>query len=254
MRRLLITANFLAPLGLLLAWAAGWGSIGLLALLVVHAATLWATLHPGCTWWGPQISEFATDQNELWLTIDDGPDPEDTPVLLEALDRHGAKATFFLIGEKARRHPELVAAILASGHSIGNHTLTHPQYWFWAAGPGRTEREMAGASSVLQDLTSERPTLCRAPAGMRNMFLHPVLKRHGLRLIHWTARGLDGRETDRDRIVRRIINGARPGAILLLHEGRRDAAGRSLAQDCVPRVLSELTRRGYRFVIPSILP
>ena len=254
MRRLLLVANILAPVGFLGALAAGEGTPGLAALVVVHAATLWATLFPGCSWWGPQVSGFATDQNHVWLTIDDGPDPEDTPVLLDALDRHNARATFFLIGERARRHPELVAEILERGHTVGNHTLTHPQFWFWAAGPRRTEIEVTNGTNVLRQITGGAPQFFRAPAGMRNMFLHPVLERHGLRLIHWTARGLDGRDTDRDRIVRRVVDRARPGAILLLHEGRRDAAGKSMAQDCVPRVLSELTRRGYGFVIPTTLP
>lgn len=250
MRRVLIAANLLAPVVAAGLWAAGHGGWAPVALLLAHLPTLWATLWPYSRWWGPQQLDFTPAGPELWLTLDDGPDPEDTPAVLDALDSHGAKATFFLIGSKAAAHPDLVREIARRGHGIGNHTMTHPQYAFWRLGPRALAREIDQAASVLAGLLGAPPTLFRAPAGMRNMFLHPILRRRGLRLAGWTVRGLDGRDTDRQRIVARLLTGARPGAILLLHEGRRDADGRSLARDCVPAVLSALTAHGYRFVIP----
>lgn len=254
MRCALILANIFAPVAAVALWRDGHGWGGLAALLAVHLATLWATLWPYSRWWGPQQLEFAPAEKTVWLTLDDGPDPEDTPALLDALDAHGAKATFFVIGAKAARHPELVRAIAARGHAVGNHTMTHPQFAFWRLGPKALAREVDEAAAVLRLLLGSAPTQFRAPAGMRNHFLHPLLRARGLNLTGWTVRGQDGRDTDRQRIVRRVLTGARPGAILLLHEGRRDAGGRSLARDCVPAVLSALTSQGYRFVIPTSAP
>lgn len=246
MRLFLLAANVLAPALAAWAWWRGQGWWALAGIFAVHMLTLWATLWPRCRWWGPQLLEMDTAEKEVWLTIDDGPDPEDTPVLLDALDAHGAKATFFLIGEKAARWPELAREIARRGHMVGNHTMTHPQYAFWRLGPRALARELDLASSTLRDILGEEPALFRAPAGMRNFFLHPLLRARGLPLIGWSARGLDGHDTDRERILRRVLRGVRPGAILLLHEGKRDAAGRPLAQDCVPRLLEELRARGYR--------
>lgn len=251
MRRALILANLFAPVAAVVLWWRGAGAWAIAPMFLVHTATLWATLWPYCQWWGPQQSDFPAAGKEVWLTLDDGPDPDDTPAVLEALDAHGAKATFFLIGEKAAAHPGLVREIIRRGHAIGNHTHTHPQYAFWRLGPKALAREIDEAARALEPPLGRAPSVFRAPAGMRNTFLHPLLAQRGLRLLSWTVRGLDGRDTNRDRIVRRIITGARPGAILLLHEGKRDADGRSLAQDCVPAVLSALTARGYRFVIPD---
>jgi len=250
MRSLLILGNSLAPAAAVVLWWNGHGWWGLAVLFLVHLASLWATLWPYARWWGPQQLDFAASGREVWLTLDDGPDPDDTPFLLDALDDHAARATFFLIGAKAAAHPDLVREIVRRGHTLGNHTMTHPQYAFWRLGPAALSREIDDAAAVLAAVAGAGSNLFRAPAGMRNGFLHPLLRDRGLRLTGWTVRGLDGRDTNRDRIIGRVLRGARPGAILLLHEGRRDADGRSLARDCVPAVLSALTARGYRFVIP----
>ncbi len=252
MRRLLIIANLAAPVAFGCLWAAGHCRAGLAAMMVVHALTLWATLYPYCRWWGPQQGRFPAAADEVCLTLDDGPDPIDTPVILEALAAHRARAVFFLIGEKAARYPEWARAIADAGHVVANHTATHPQYRFWALGPGRLAEEIDGGAARIATALGDRPLapLFRAPAGMRNVFLHPLLKKRGLSLASWSARGLDGRDTDRVRIVRRVVDGVEPGAILLLHEGMRDAAGRSLAVDTVPAVLAGIARRGYNCVIP----
>jgi peptidoglycan/xylan/chitin deacetylase (PgdA/CDA1 family) len=231
-------------------WGHYWAGAGL--VFGGHAAALLATLYPYCDWWGPQRMDFATQKREVWLTIDDGPDPVDTPLILDALSRHDARATFFVVGERARRHPEVVREIVRRGHDVQNHSLTHPHLRFWCLGPRRLDREVAGGNAAVEALTGSRPVYFRAPAGMRNCFLHPVLRRHGLALIGWTVRGLDGRDTDSAAIVARIRRGVRPGAIILMHESHRNHEDESVAACCIPRVLAELTAEGYRFVIPNL--
>ena len=113
-------------------------------LLPAHAALLYATLSPYCQWLGPVVTRFRTDRREVWLTIDDGPAPGETEAVLEVLERFGARATFFLIGDRAERNPELVEKIREAGHGIGNHTATHPQAWWWTLPRFRVEAEVAG--------------------------------------------------------------------------------------------------------------
>lgn len=250
-RQLLLGANVIAPLGAgALALHGRWaGALGL--LMAAHAAALWATLYPYSRWWGPQVGSFAPRGREVWLTLDDGPDPEDTPRLLDLLERHGARATFFLIGERMRRWPHLAAEVLRRGHGVENHTLTHPHTRFWRLGTRALAGEIDGATAAQLETTGTAPALFRAPAGMRNWRLHPLLRQRGLTLASWSVRGLDGRDTDADAIVSRILAGVRPGAIILMHEAHRAPDGSSVAARCVPRVLEHLTDEGYRLVIPS---
>jgi peptidoglycan/xylan/chitin deacetylase (PgdA/CDA1 family) len=251
-RWFLIVWNVVAIPAWVWLWQAGHFWTGAGFVFSGHAAALLATLYPYCDWWGPQRGDFATQNREVWLTIDDGPDPVDTPMILDALSRHGARATFFVIGEKARRHPALVHEIVRRGHAVGNHSLTHPHMSFWRLGPRRLDREVGECSAAVEELTGKRPGFFRAPTGMRNCFLHPVLRRRVLELVCWTVRGLDGRDTDPAAIVGRIRRGVRPGAIILMHESHRTIEGESVAARCIPRVLAELTAEGYRFVIPDL--
>ncbi len=243
MRSLILALNLLAPPTAVAILSTGHPVIALAALLTAHAPLLYATLMPNCRWLGPLLRDFPTDKNEVWLTIDDGPDPDDSPRFLDLLDRFGAKATFFVIGDKAARHPELVREIAARGHGIGNHTQTHPARRFWRLGPGRLREEISRCQKTLGSLT-RRPTLFRAPAGMRNPFVHPILRHEQLTLVAWTARGYDGTDTDRQKVLARLLKNLRPGAILVLHEST------PIAPRLLESLLSELDRRGYACVLP----
>jgi peptidoglycan/xylan/chitin deacetylase (PgdA/CDA1 family) len=243
MRRLIILLNLLAPFIGVALLCTGHSLLGVTALLIAHAPLLYSTLMPNCPWLGPVVRDFTAAGNEIWLTIDDGPDPIDTPRFLDLLDRHQARATFFLIGDKATRHPELVREIAARGHTIGNHTQTHPAHRFWCLGPRRLRDEITRGQQTLAALTT-RPTHFRAPAGMRNPFVHPILRNESLTLVGWTARGYDGTDTDEKKVLARLLKNLRPGAILLLHESTPIASG---LLECL---LTELTKRDYRCVLP----
>lgn len=197
----------------------GWAVVG---CAVVSGACLWAVLHPGCQWLGPVIRRMP--DRRILLTIDDGPDPEDTPVLLDLLDRHGVKAVFFMIGEKVLAHPDLAREVIRRGHQIGNHTMTHPQATFWCAGPSRTRREITECQRVIQETTGVAPRWFRAPVGHRNWFTHPVAKPLGLQVMAWNRRGYDAVETDAAKVLQRLLTKLGPGDILLTHESTPIAA------------------------------
>ena len=201
---------------LLAAWLGyrhGW-HWALLMGAAIAAVMCLAILRPCCGWLG----EVTCQTDDFLLTIDDGPDPETTPALLDLLDRYRSKALFFLIGEKVARHPELAREILKRGHEIGNHTLTHPQATFWCAGPWRTWKEISGAQSVIREITGHAPRWFRAPVGHRNLFTHPIAAVIGLNVMAWTRRGFDAVEKDPQKVLDRIVPHLRRGDIILLHE------------------------------------
>lgn len=228
-------------------WRWGW-MLGLPLLLISHAPFWWGTLWPQSAVLGPVLNRVSTDDRVVWLTIDDGPS-DDTPAVLDALDAHSAKATFFLVGEHAAQHPEHVREILHRGHGIGNHSATHPARWFWALGPMRMRREIAETQTILAGISGEPPRWFRAVVGMSNPFVHAALKTHGLARVAWSARGFDGVEADPQTVVARIERNLAPGAIVLLHEGA--AHGRNV--ETISLLLKRLDALGYRTMLPEPL-
>jgi len=204
MRYFLLGFAFVAPLALFVDWR-----IGIAVIVLSHLLIVYATLVPNCQWLGPVVTCFETDRKEVWLTIDDGP-AADTEAIQAMLARRNAQATFFEIGK--------------------NHSMTHPAATWWCLGPRRLAREIG----------NER--WFRAPVGMKNPFVHPILARRGMRLIGWTVRGLDTIGGD---VVGRVMRGVRPGAIVVLHQGRPQ----SLAT--IERVVVALQRAGYELIIPT---
>lgn len=232
-----------APVLLILLWKVSpVAAIGVLALS--HALILYPTLRPNVQWLGPVMTHFTTSAKEVWLTIDDGP-TDDTPEVLELFDRYGVKATFFVKGVLTEAHPELIREIVARGHSVANHSHTHPAGSFWCSPPGRIGMEIDGCSRALLNVAGSAPRWFRAPVGMKNPAVHPALARRGMRLIGWTARGFDAVLTDPEEIARRIVPAIAPGGIIVLHQGRAHSL------PTLERVITALRAQGYAFVIPA---
>lgn len=239
MRILILTFAIVAPIALIALWPISpWAGLGVLALS--HLLIIYPTLRPNVQWWGPVVTCFETSQREVWLTIDDGP-TEDTRALLDLFDRYRVKATFFVKGVLAAAHPELVSEIVDRGHSVANHSYTHPAGSFWCSLPGRIAEEIDLCNRALA--TPAR--WFRAPVGMKNFFVHPALAKRGMRLIGWTARGFDAVVSDADQILTRILPRLRPGAIIVLHQGREHSLR------VLERVIVAIQERGYVFVIPE---
>lgn len=252
MRRFLIGCAIAAPFVVIALGALGADILVALApLFVSHLLVLYATLVPNSQWWGPVVTRFETAEREVWITIDDGPSPEHTLRMLEILEQFNARATFFVVGERAEKFPHLITEILARGQEIANHTYTHPRASFWCAGPARITREISRCAETLRS-TRERPALLfRAPVGMKNPFVHPVLKRRGMMLVGWSVRGLDTIGRDPARVATRIEGRARPGAVVVLHEGQRTVVDPDFNPRCLELTLQRLAARNFRFVIPT---
>ena len=225
-------------------WQWGW-QVGLPLLLASHGLCLWGVLAPGSRLYGPVLRHLPEGETGVWLTIDDGPS-DDTRPLLDLLDTHAARATFFLVGERAAARPDLVREIVARGHDIGNHTQRHPQARFWALGPRQMRREIADCQRTLTTIAGRAPVWFRSVVGHSNPFVHGPLRDAGLARVAWSARGFDAVERDTAKVVARIDVDLVPGAIVLLHEGARH--GRNI--EMVAGVLERLQARGLHTVLP----
>jgi peptidoglycan/xylan/chitin deacetylase (PgdA/CDA1 family) len=209
-----------------------------------HALILYPTLRPNVQWLGPVITSFETKSKEVWLTIDDGPTP-DTPAVLDLFEKKRVVATFFVKGALVRQEPDLLRQMIARGHTVANHSQTHPSGSFWCLSPRRIRREIDDCNATLEALTREKQTWFRAPVGMKNPAVHPLLRARGMKLIGWTVRGFDAVISDPEEIVRRIVPSLVPGAIIVLHQGRPYSIA------VLERVIDEVRAAGYRFVVPE---
>jgi peptidoglycan/xylan/chitin deacetylase (PgdA/CDA1 family) len=235
--------------GIFVPGAAPW-AIG--AIVLNHVLITAAGLTPRSSLLGPNMTrlpEAAVARREVAITIDDGPEPEVTPRVLDLLDAAGQRATFFCIAERVLEHPALAREIVARGHSIQNHTARH-RHNFSFLGPRGFAAEISRAQQVLEEVTGQRPTCFRAPAGLRNPFLEPVLHRLGLRLVSWTRRGFDTREREAQTVLARLANDLKAGDILLLHDGHaaRTAAGLPVVLEVLPPLLARIQAMGLRAV------
>jgi len=220
------------------------------AVLVNHALLTLLGLWPRSHWLGPNWTRLpagAAARNEIALTIDDGPDPIVTPQVLDMLDRYATQATFFCIGHKAARYPDLCSEIVRRGHAVENHSQHHHHH-FALLGPSGFRRELQTAQDTLTRITGQHPWFFRAPAGLRNPFLEPALCRSGLRLVSWTRRGFDTLDRSPRRVAARLTKGLRAGDILVAHDGgsTRTPSGVPVVLEVLPRVLDSVAERGLR--------
>lgn len=226
-------------------WALG-------AVTLNHAVITVSGLLPRSNWLGDNIVRLpaaAAQRHEVSLTLDDGPDPAVTPAVLDLLDVHHARATFFCIAENARRHPALCREIVRRGHSVQNHTEHHSHNFSFLGGAGFA-REIGQAQDTLAQITGELPRFFRAPAGLRNPFLGPVLQRLELQLVSWTRRGFDTVQRQPARVLDKLGKGLAAGDILLLHDGNaaRTADGEPVVLQVLPALLQRFAQHGLRAV------
>jgi peptidoglycan-N-acetylglucosamine deacetylase len=221
-------------------WALG-------AVVANHGVLAAAGLWPRSRLLGPnwtRLPEASGARGEVAITIDDGPDPLVTPRVLAQLDEHRAHATFFCVGERVERYAELAREIVRRGHTVENHSQRH-RHTFSLLGPGGMKVEIARAQDSICRVTDSRPRFFRAPAGLRNPFLEPVLKSLELRLASWTRRGFDTVNGDAEAVYQRLAKSLRGGDILLLHDGNAalGTAGKAVILDVLPRLLETLHAR-----------
>lgn len=196
----------------------------------------------------PYVRVAGAQHREIALTFDDGPGPY-TPAVLAALERAGAPATFFEVGVLERYFHAATSAIVARGDPIGDHTENHAPMTRLSLRD--QQRQLLEDATALGALDAPFPRLFRPPYGLWNANTLRLLDRYRMLMVLWTVDTGDYQAPGVATIVRRAVQGARPGAIILLH----DAGGnRSETVAALPRIIAALRRRGYRLVtVPRLL-
>lgn len=211
-------------------------------ILTVHAVL------PGNHLYGEVFSGVRTEQKIVALTFDDGPYLPYTVQLLDLLKECQVQATFFVIGQNAAKHPELIRRMAAEGHQLGNHTWSHTD--LLKVDRMAMIREVERTSRLLEQLTGSRPAVVRPPHGFRDPLVMEVMADRGLTVIEWSAMARDWTNPGVDVIVRTIVSEVVNGSVILLHDGDgvQQEASRAQTIEATRQIIRELTSRGYRFV------
>jgi peptidoglycan/xylan/chitin deacetylase (PgdA/CDA1 family) len=195
---------------------------GLVALALLVAIGLGAAI-PQLRFFGPFVCRGPGSRRCVALTFDDGPDPSSTPALLDALRESGVAAAFFCVGHRVAAHPELAARIAQEGHLVENHSYAHSPLTNIFTVP-RLQADLTQAQAAIAQATGIAPRCFRPPIGLSNPRVFRVARMLKLKVVGWSAGGLDTQLTQPERIVARVARRLEPGAIILLHDGNIPAA------------------------------
>jgi peptidoglycan/xylan/chitin deacetylase (PgdA/CDA1 family) len=192
-------------------------------------------------------------KHRVALTFDDGPDPATTPVVLQALNQRGFRATFFVIGHKAHAHPDLVRAIVADGHELGLHGYTHDRLTAWRA-PTRIARDIQKTQRTLEAIVGQRVFWYRPPVGLVSPRTAVAVRKADVELVTWSVRCLDGLPNAKpNRVTARISRKVRDGAIVMLHDASEKGTFVPAAVTAIEAILDVVQQRGFCSVTLSEL-
>ena len=222
-------------------------AVAMSGFLVGAFLTLAAVL-PDNDVFAPVFSRGATEEKVIALTFDDGPYQPYTGTLLDVLAEKKVAATFFVIGENASRHPELLQRMVREGHQVANHTYHH----FDLLKLGRSEvgRELDATSQVIEAATGVKPTAIRPPHGFRDPAVLEAAYERKLSVVQWSVMSRDWTNPGVKEIVERTLRQVRSGSIILLHDGDGVAseAARAQSVEAAGMIIETLQAQGYRFV------
>jgi peptidoglycan-N-acetylglucosamine deacetylase len=226
----------------------------MLGLAVTGAASLAAAVAAGCQsmaptgqWYGRTFTGLPRGTRQLALTYDDGPNDPHTLRLLEVLAKHGVHATFFLIGRFVQQRPDITREIAKAGHTIGNHTFTHPLLIFESEAEIR--RELSQCNAALREALDRQATIFRPPFGGRRPAVLRIARELGLEPIMWNVTGYDWNAPAAAEIERKIAGQVRGGDVILLHDGGHRQMGTDRSQTILAtdKVITRYKAEGYEF-------
>jgi peptidoglycan-N-acetylglucosamine deacetylase len=223
-------------------------AIGLIIILGCAAALAYACIIPSSEVFAPVVNRGPKESRSVVLTFDDGPAPPFTEQVLDILAEHRISATFFLCGKNVEGHPELARRIVREGHTIGNHTHSHP--FLFGRSRGFIAGEIDRAQETIERITGVRPTLFRPPYGARWFGLMPILRQRGLKMVMWSMMGFDWKYQTR-AIIEATKRRLQPGAVILLHDGHEQPPPAGIDQastvEALPAIIEAATQSGLDF-------
>jgi peptidoglycan/xylan/chitin deacetylase (PgdA/CDA1 family) len=188
-------------------------------------------IYPSFVW------QMPGDEKDLYLTFDDGPHPTITPIVLDLLLKYNAKATFFCIGDRAKRYPEILERIRLEGHAIGNHTQHHINGW------ATSDREYTDQVNQAAEFISSK--LFRPPYGRIKRSQAALLQKEGYKVVMWTILSADYDHTmSKEECVRRVVRRIDSGDIYLFHDSEK---GKERMLAALPSLLKVATDKGFLF-------
>jgi peptidoglycan/xylan/chitin deacetylase (PgdA/CDA1 family) len=225
-------------------------SVWLPALLLLCLATLatLGTLFPRLQIYADVVQSVPPGQKQLALTFDDGPHPDTTRRVLRILAETGARATFFVVGQKVERYPEVAREIVAAGHELGLHGYAHDRLYSLRS-TSYVQRDIERTQAAVEAATGVRTRLFRPPIGFVGHLIAIAADRARVTLVAWSARGLDGWSGARaESVLARLESGLSDGAILMLHDASEREAFEPVSIQILPELLRSLRERGLRSV------
>jgi peptidoglycan/xylan/chitin deacetylase (PgdA/CDA1 family) len=199
---------------------------------------------------GIVISEakLPPEKKVIALTFDDGPWPNTTAKVLDILKKNRIKSTFFVVGQNVKNYPNLTKQIVADGHIIANHTWHH---WYHQMNAQAAAYEVANTGDIIYQTTGVRTSLFRPPGGIMNNGVAAYAKNNKYAVIMWSADSMDYSRPAVPRLMNNIFREAKPGGIVLMHDGGGD---RSHTVKALPEIISRFRKQGYEFVtVPELL-
>ncbi|WP_232729949.1 polysaccharide deacetylase family protein [Paenibacillus phocaensis] len=183
---------------------------------------------------------------QIALTFDDGPDPRFTPQILDVLHRKGVKATFFVVGVRAKKFPGIMQRIHRDGHIIGNHSFSHPN--FHNRSVKQFQNEIQRTEKIIQSTVGYRPKLIRPPYGEIKEEQLQWAQKNGYTLVNWNVDSQDWKGLDKEKVKSNVIRTAGPGSIILHHSGGGVGSNLNGTIQALPEIIDTLQAQGYRFV------
>ncbi|ABI68379.1 polysaccharide deacetylase [Syntrophomonas wolfei subsp. wolfei str. Goettingen G311] len=210
-------------------------------------------LHPNMHNWKAQklvITDVKTTEKAVALTFDDGPDPVNTPVVLDMLKKHQAQATFFVVGIRAEKQSDLLQRMANEGHEIGNHSYSHAD--FNHKKKEFYQEEIRKTNALIERISGQKSKLFRPPGGYLSYDMVEVTQKEKVTIAYWTYQqdSKDWQGNNSSQIAAHIIKNIKPGQIIILHDGYKNGLETARAVD---KLIPELKQQGYRFLTMSDL-
>lgn len=214
----------------------------------------YASMAPASQLYGCTFVRGRRGSQQIALTFDDGPNDPHTLDLLDVLAKHGVTATFFMIGRFVRERPDIARAVAAAGHTIGNHTYTHPNLIFCS--PAQVGLQLDDCARVLSETVGEHSRLFRPPYGGRLPHVLAAARRRGLETVMWSASSRDWTLDSAEAIEKQVADRIRGGDVVLMHDGgsRRLGVYRGRTVEAADRLIARFVAEGYEFVsVPAMM-